>query len=217
MQLVWTTTLPAPKKLVLLALADNANDEGDCYPSIPTISRKCSLSERAVRYAVAELITAGHLSRDSRSGRSNLYHVHPCTPCTPAPDAPLHIVHPTPAPDAGDPCTPCTHNHQGTVKEPSRRAASGGSKSSSVRDPAGEKAPEETTLDKALFAEARKVFGQSIGGQINTAIRLKGKAWIVGVIEACRAKDQEAARAYLAAAMKGVSKPSEAEQRKAIP
>lgn len=217
MQLVWTTTLPAPKKLVLLALADNANDEGDCYPSVATLSSKCSLSERAVQYAITDLVGQGHVSREVRSGRSTVYKVHPRTSCTPALDAPVQDMHPTPASGAPHPRTSCTHNHQITVNEPSRRAASGGPKNSSARDPAGEKAPEETTLDKALFAEARKVFGQSIGGQINTAIRLKGKAWIVDVIEACRAKDQEAARAYLAAAMRGVSKPNEAQQRKAIP
>lgn len=217
MQLVWTTTLPAPKKLVLLALADNANDEGDCYPSVATLTHKCSLSERAVQYAITELVGMGHVSREVRSGRSTVYRVHPRTSCTPAPDAPVQVVHPTPAPDAPHPRTSCTHNHQGTVKESSRRAASGVPKNSSVRDPAGEKAPEESTLDKALFAEARKIFGQSIGGQINTALRLKGRAWIVGMIESCRSMDGQQARAYLAAALKGVSKPNEAEQRKAIP
>ena len=97
----------------------------------------------------------------------------------------------------------------GTVREPSldsRRAASGGSKTSSVRDPAGEKAPDESTLDAALYVEARKVFGRSIGGQINRAIRLKGdswRSWLTGLIETCRGKDPEGARAYFAAALKG--------------
>jgi hypothetical protein len=118
MQLVWNITLPAPKKLVLLALADNANDEGDCYPSIATLIRKCSLSERAVQYAITELVEAGHVSRDVRSGRSTVYRVHPRTSCTPAPDAPVQVVHRTPAPDAPHPRTSCTHNHHITTKEP---------------------------------------------------------------------------------------------------
>lgn len=61
---------------------------------------------------------------------------------------------------------------------------------------------DSASLDAALFAEARKVFGASIGGQINRAIRRKGKSWVLGMIEACRGKDPEAARAYLAAALK---------------
>lgn len=129
MTIVWTTEIPATEKLVLLALADNANDEGDCYPSISTISRKCSLSERAIHYAMNRLAVMGHISKNQRPGRSTLYSVHPCTKCTPAPNAPLHQMqtplhqmHPTPAPSADHPCTPCTHNHQvtikGTVNEP---------------------------------------------------------------------------------------------------
>lgn len=85
--------------------------------------------------------------------------------------------------------------------EDSRRAASG--------------AP--GSIDKALFVEAREVFGNSIGGQINRAIRLKGKPWVLGVIEACRGKDAEAARAYLAAGLNGASKPDEAGKRRVVP
>lgn len=46
---VFGLPLPAQRKLVLLALADNANDEGRCWPSQPTIARKASLSVRALR------------------------------------------------------------------------------------------------------------------------------------------------------------------------
>jgi uncharacterized protein YdaU (DUF1376 family) len=76
---------------------------------------------------------------------------------------------------------------------------------------------ETPSLDQAIFAEARRIFGKSIGGQVNRAISLKGKPWLLGVIESCRTKDPEAARAYLAAAMNGARKPDEAEQRRAVP
>lgn len=101
----------------------------------------------------------------------------------------------------------------GTVREPSpdsRRAASGGSKTSSVRDPAGEKAPDESTLDAALYVEARKIFGKSIGGQINRAILAKPdgwRSWLTGFIDTCRGKYPEAARAYFAAALTNIAKP----------
>lgn len=74
-----------------------------------------------------------------------------------------------------------------------------------------------TSVDKAIYADARKIFGSSIGGQVSKAIKSHGKPWILGVIEACRSKDQEQARAYLAAAMNGVRKPAEADQRRAVP
>jgi uncharacterized protein YdaU (DUF1376 family) len=74
-----------------------------------------------------------------------------------------------------------------------------------------------TSVDKALYADARKIFGQSIGGQVSKAIKAHGKPWLLGVIEACRTKDSEQARAYFAAAMNGTHKPDQAEQRKAVP
>jgi hypothetical protein len=64
-----------------------------------------------------------------------------------------------------------------------------------------QKAAQSPTVDAAIFAEARQIFGSSIGGQLNRAIRAKGKPWVVDIIERCRGKDPEAARAYLAAAM----------------
>ena len=43
---VWAVSLPDSEKLVLLALADCANDEGLCWPSMATLARKCSNSEK---------------------------------------------------------------------------------------------------------------------------------------------------------------------------
>jgi hypothetical protein len=60
---------------------------------------------------------------------------------------------------------------------------------------------QSSTVDAAIFAEARQIFGSSIGGQLNKAIRAKGKPWVLDVLERCRGKDPEAARAYLARAM----------------
>lgn len=68
--------------------------------------------------------------------------------------------------------------------------------------PVGADPPDPPSLDASLFAEARKIFGRSTGGMINQAIRDKGKPWLLGMLETCRSKDPEAARAYLAAALK---------------
>ncbi|KAG0167300.1 hypothetical protein DFQ30_006180 [Apophysomyces sp. BC1015] len=122
----WKTALPTSRKIVLLALCDNANDQGECYPSIPMIAGKCSLKERVVYECLRDLETGGYLKRDTRSGRSTIYRIaNPCiwrTPAfnaslrhmqgTPAPDAPLplHHMQGTPAPDAPPPL----HHMQGT-------------------------------------------------------------------------------------------------------
>lgn len=71
---VWKVHIQAPRKMVLLALADNANDEGtDCFPSIATIVEKCSMSARAVYGHLAALEQSSIIRRLERPGRSSNY------------------------------------------------------------------------------------------------------------------------------------------------
>jgi hypothetical protein len=49
------------EKLVMLALADNANDGGLCFPSMRTIARKATLTERGARGVVRRLTKRGFL------------------------------------------------------------------------------------------------------------------------------------------------------------
>lgn len=119
-------TLGPTERLVMLALADHADDEGKCYPSILRLCERTGLSERAVQNNVKKLADAGYLSVHIGGGKgnANLYFVSPNpaadaprTKCTPAPDAPQtpHEVRPNPAPDAPEP--------SGTIIEPSIEAA----------------------------------------------------------------------------------------------
>lgn len=84
MATAWALDLASTDKLVLLALADNANDAGVCWPSIATVARKCGLKERATRIAVRRLEQAGHVTSLDRSGTSRIYTVHPGIKCRPA-------------------------------------------------------------------------------------------------------------------------------------
>ena len=99
--------MSAAQKAVLISLADNANDEGVCWPAISTIVKRTCLSERAVRNAIRWLEDSKVIASHQRHGRSTWYTVTPSsyapgTSCPPAPDAPQprHDVPPTPAPDA---------------------------------------------------------------------------------------------------------------------
>ena len=83
MSLAWMTrvwTSPRPKRasyrLLLLALADTANDEGVCWPSVATLGRKCSTSDRrTVLRQLDWLEREGFVRREKRPGRSTVYHL----------------------------------------------------------------------------------------------------------------------------------------------
>lgn len=64
--------------LVLLALADWANDEGHCHPSVPRIANKSRLTERQVYNVLKQLQADGAISIDSGGGRGKLtsYQIH---------------------------------------------------------------------------------------------------------------------------------------------
>lgn len=123
-------------RLVMLALADRADDNGTCYPSIQDICDRTGMGERGVQNVVKRLVSAGHLTVTWGGGRHqrNTYHLT----VNPAPDAEYHPKPRTgntaqdagyveqnparhsenpaphsrnPAPDAGEPSR--------TIKEPS--------------------------------------------------------------------------------------------------
>lgn len=65
-------------RLVMLALADHAGDNGTCYPSIARLCQRTGLGERAVQSAIRRLKDCGHLSARMGGGRGNatLYTLH---------------------------------------------------------------------------------------------------------------------------------------------
>lgn len=76
MSAVWDLqTESHTQKLVLLALADNANDEGVCWPSIATIAKKCNLTKRSVQLQIRKLEKGRLLKVKSEPFRSNTYHL----------------------------------------------------------------------------------------------------------------------------------------------
>lgn len=77
MSLVWELDLPDSEKLVLLALADCANDEGHCWPGMTALTRKCSKSDRTIQLAIKMLVVKGHLTRREVAGKGCNYTVHP--------------------------------------------------------------------------------------------------------------------------------------------
>lgn len=66
------------RKLVLIKLADNASDMGECWPSYQHIADQCEISKRSVMNHITALCEAGLLRKEIRKGgpkgnSSNVY------------------------------------------------------------------------------------------------------------------------------------------------
>lgn len=96
MAAIWELTMLPTDKLVMLALADCANDEGHCWPSIATVARKSGTSERSVQRAIRRAEEAGLLRREEVIGKGCKYNIDPRHCVTPVKVSPPPQSHPTP-------------------------------------------------------------------------------------------------------------------------
>ncbi|QII37491.1 helix-turn-helix domain-containing protein [Rouxiella badensis] len=67
------------RKLILIKLADNASDKGECWPSFQHIADQCEISRRSVINHIDALCDCGLLKKELRAGvkgnASNLYYL----------------------------------------------------------------------------------------------------------------------------------------------
>jgi len=104
-------------RFVLLAIADYANDDGECWPSIAGICRKTCMSERGVQTIIRRLQAEGWLDIETGKGRRNcnLYTVKNPAPDAPRTACPPHMDAQTPHMDAINPAPYApepSYNHQ---------------------------------------------------------------------------------------------------------
>ncbi|MDZ0794168.1 helix-turn-helix domain-containing protein [Klebsiella quasipneumoniae] len=101
------------RKLVLIKLADNANDKGECWPSYQHIADQCECSKSAVRNHIDALEDMGLLKRENRVGvnngkgnTSNVYYLN--LDVTPMPSKSTGVCHEIapPMPSDGTPPMP---------------------------------------------------------------------------------------------------------------
>jgi len=69
--------MSAAQKAVLISMADQANDDGVCWPAVGTIAIRTCLSRRAVQDALLWLEAVGVLRRDFRHNKSTSYVLTP--------------------------------------------------------------------------------------------------------------------------------------------
>lgn len=106
--------------LVLASLADQANDDGYCWPSVASTAKRCRISERQVQRWIGALVDQGLLQVEARPGTSNMYRIlggdMDDTPgTTPMSPHPRHGRHPTPDTHV----TQTINNHKEPPVEPS--------------------------------------------------------------------------------------------------
>lgn len=105
MSAVWECEgLDASERLVMLSLADHADDMGRCYPSISRLCQRTSMSDRGIQKVIGRLVERGFITVKASAGQggANIY-----TLSTPEPRSPPNHVHPrtgfTHAPEPGSP------------------------------------------------------------------------------------------------------------------
>lgn len=107
----WKADCKTPAaKLVLVSLANAANDAGKSWQSAPTIAKRCCLSIRHVLRQISGLQRSGLISVEHRDGMVSLYSLTPnLTPATP--DTMSGVTHDIHARNPGhlrhQPLTPC--------------------------------------------------------------------------------------------------------------
>lgn len=73
MNFAWDSAVSIAQKIVLISLADQANDDGACWPSTERLTRRCSMDRRTVQRALSGLEDEGYIQRHERPGRSTWY------------------------------------------------------------------------------------------------------------------------------------------------
>ena len=99
-------TLGPTERLIMLSLADHADDAGRCYPSIARLRQRTGLSERAIQSNIRSLQAAGYITiiPGAGQGGSNVYIVRP-TPASDAPKPSRTIIEPSEYIPARDPAS----------------------------------------------------------------------------------------------------------------
>ena len=155
----WAWEQPVAKstnKLVLLALADHANSDGECWPSMKRIAERSDISPRHVSRAINELVDLGLVEKASRRRHGGQYRGWDYRV----------LVHRTPA--SSGPPRPVTSGH-GRPSPPDTGVRSELSENRK-EEPLAERPPQSSTKKKDnIFETVADACGISLTGMTRTA------------------------------------------------
>jgi hypothetical protein len=171
---VWENGPDSPTDcMVMLALADFANDDGECWPSIAGICRKARMSERGVQTVLRRLQDGGYLEIEAGGGRKrcNVYRLKTPQQVHPADNAPPQMTAKTPQMTAENPA-PGAPEPSRTIIEPS--VGGGGSARARETDPS-----DQTDRERLLLAMGHDPSGVTAAGRIvgNPADMAEAARW----------------------------------------
>ena len=145
MNWAWEQRLPPNSKLILMALADSADEVGKCWPRVRLIAEKCCASERTVQRVLKELEERGflHIERRFRGDggqSSNAYYL-----CLESP--PVNL-----SPPSLTPTDKLTPGGDAAVTPPVTRQTSQGDRTVSPHEP-----PTRTIKESSLQLPAKVI------------------------------------------------------------
>lgn len=163
---VWGTPLRGSQKLMLLAIADRCDDEGVCFPGVPVLAKKCSITVRAAQDMITALEKAGEIAvavgqgTKTTHGPTNLYYMKRYREVVglSTPTLNTRIIQITPSEDGMKKTASLTDGVKDSASQGMKKTASDGMKDSAFNtsvDPSVDPlALEETTLRPAFADRA---------------------------------------------------------------
>jgi DnaD/phage-associated family protein len=171
MGMIWEIEVAQRDLLVLLALADHADHNGNnAYPSLALIAWKIGASERTVSRALKRMERAGILEARQRPGKTTIYSIHPERATQKAPFKATDPGHSYVTPAKLSPLTSHAKNVRGTPDTPSAKT---------VGEPSITNHPTTTTAvvvieepeRSTVFAEYERQFGMTLTAGIADTLK----------------------------------------------
>lgn len=200
------------RKLVLIKLADNANDKGECWPSYQHIADQCEISKRSVMRHIDDLCESGMLRKEYRAGpkgnSSNVYYLTlDCDRESLPPgdrESPRVVTESHPPSDReslppSDRESPRTSHSFEPVIEPKTPLPPSGGKSPEIKRENQRPKPEQAT--KLDYQAALDIYNTTVNDRLPHALELndKRRRGIKRLMGQLARKDLEGLQAYVTA------------------